>query len=103
VTGALAAAAVAPIAPPRLGAIWTRDATTAASSLGLRPADAGANVLLIEPRDESVFEGAVQRDGVWYVAPSQVAVDLLISPGRGPAEGDELIGWLQANEEKWRR
>ena len=41
--------------------------------------------------------------GVWYAAPSQVAADLLTSPGRGPAEGEELIQWMQANEEAWRR
>ncbi len=103
VTGGLAAAAFAPTAPSRLGAVWVRDAVAAATRLGLRPVDAGANVLLIEPGDEGVFEGAAQRDGVWYAAPSQVAVDLLTSPGRGPAEGEELISWMQANEEKWRQ
>ena len=103
ITGALAAAAFAPVAPARLATIWVRDAAQAASHLGLRPAETGANVLLVEPADESVFEGAVQRDGVWYAAPSQVAADLLTSPGRGPAEGDELINWMQANEEAWRR
>ncbi len=80
-----------------------RDAAVAATKLGLRPAEAGANVLLMEPRDESVFDGAVERDGVCYAAPSQTAVDLLTSPGRGPAEGEELITWMLANEEKWRR
>ncbi len=103
VTGALAAAALAPTAPPRLATIWIRDAVAAATRLGLRPAEAGANVMLIEPADEEVFEGAAQRDGVWYAAPSQVATDLLTSPGRGPAEGEELITWMQGNEEKWRR
>ncbi|MCA9575450.1 MAG: hypothetical protein R3B40_25610 [Polyangiales bacterium] len=103
VTGGLAAAALAPIAPPRLAVIWVRDAAEAAAQLDLRPASSGANVLLVEPTDDGVFEGATQRDEVWYAAPSQVAADLLTSPGRGPAEGDELIQWMQANEEAWRR
>jgi hypothetical protein len=103
VTGGLAAAAFAPSAPVRAAAVWVRDAAAAAVRLSLRPAESGANVLLIEPNDEGVFEGATQRDGVWYAAPSQVAADLLTSPGRGPAEGEELISWMQANEEKWRR
>lgn len=103
VTGALAAAAFAPTTPSRLATIWISDAVAAATRLGLRPAEVGANVMLIEPADEGAFEGAAQRDGVWYAAPSQVAADLLTSPGRGPAEGEELIGWMQANEEKWRR
>lgn len=103
VTGSLAAAALAPVAPARLATVWIQDATRAATRLGLRPADAGANVLLIEPGDEGVFEGAATRDDVCYAAPSQVAVDLLTSPGRGPAEAEELIRWMQENEETWRR
>jgi len=103
ITGGLAAAAFSPTAPARLATIWVRGTEEAAKRLGLRPAEAGANVLLIEPGDESVFEGAAQRDGVWYAAPSQVAVDLLTSPGRGPAEGEELINWMRTNEEDWRR
>ncbi|MGE6760142.1 hypothetical protein ACQKGO_19160 [Corallococcus interemptor] len=103
VTGSLAGAAFAPTAPARLATVWLQDAAEVASSLGLRAADAGANLLLIEPGDEGVFEGSSQRDGVWYAAPSQVAADLLTSPGRGPAEGEALLGWMVANEEAWRR
>lgn len=103
VTGSQAATAFAPVAPPRLLAIWARDVATIAAKLGLRPAEAGANVLAIEPTDDSVFDGAIQRSDVWYAAPGQVAADLLTSPGRGPSEGDELIHWMQANEEKWRQ
>jgi hypothetical protein len=103
VTGSLAATGMAPLASPRLATVWVRDAAEAAARLALRPADAGANVLLIEPGDEGVFEGATQRDGVWYAAPSQVAADLLTSPGRGPAEGEELINWMRENEATWRR
>jgi hypothetical protein len=103
VTGSLAAVTLAPIAPARLATIWVRDMAAASSSLALRPADAGANVMLVETDDDGVFEGAAQRDGVWYATPSQVAVDLLTSPGRSPQEGEELITWMQANEERWRR
>lgn len=103
VTGTMAAAALAPAAPARLATIWIRNVAEAASRLALRPAEAGANVLLIEPVDEGVYEGSIQRDGIWYAAPSQVAADLLTSPGRGPAEGEQLISWMRANEETWRQ
>lgn len=103
ITGELAAAAFAPATPARLATLWIRDAAAAATKLGLRPAEAGTNILLVEPGDVGVFEGAVQRDGLWYAAPSQIAADLLTSPGRGPAEGEALITWMQANEEVWRR
>jgi hypothetical protein len=103
VTGSVAAATLAPLAPARLATIWIRDAAAAATRLNLRPAESGANVLLIEPNDDWVFEGALQQNGIWYAAPSQLAADLLTSPGRGPAEGEEMISWMQANEEKWRQ
>lgn len=103
ITGSLAAATLAPIAPARLATIWVRDAAGVVEGLALRPADAGANVMLIEAGDESVFDGTTQREGLWYAALAQVAVDLLTSPGRGPQEGEALIDWMKTNEEKWRR
>jgi hypothetical protein len=103
VTGSLAAATLAPAAGTRLAAIWVRDAAAIAKTLGLRSTDAGANVLLLEPMDDSVFERGFVRDGIQYAAPSQVVADLLTSPGRGPAEGDALIGWMESNEDQWRQ
>jgi len=102
VTGTLAAARLAPLAPPRLAMLYVEHADRAKKDLGLRPAEAGANVLLIEPSDVGVFEGAVEHDGVRFVATSQVAADLLTSPGRGPAEAQELMEWMRKNEEVWR-
>jgi hypothetical protein len=102
ITGGLAAAAYAPLAPTRLGIIWMEGAEDATERLALRPADRGANVMLLDPRDESVFEGVVRRKRASYAAASQTAADLLTSPGRGPAEGEELLTWMQANEHKWR-
>ena len=59
-------------------------------------------MLLLLPNDEWAFEGAQEEEGLLYAAPSQVAADLLTSPGRGPAEGEELIRWMAENQEKWR-
>jgi len=101
-TGSLAATWLA-TAPSRLAMVWIEDAAEAAKRLGLRVADAGANVLLLEPRDEWVFDGAVERGAVLYTAPSQAAADLLTSPGRGPAEGEAMIEWMREHEEEWRR
>lgn len=67
--------------------------------LGLRAADAGANVWLIEPYDRVVFERAINRDGLVCVNPSQLAVDLLTGPGRDPAEGEELLAWMERNQD----
>ena len=102
VTGSLAASRLAPIAPPRLAMLYVESMASAARALELRPAETGGNVLLLLPNDEWAFEGATQEEGLLYAAPSQVAADLLTSPGRGPAEGEALIRWMVANEEKWR-
>jgi hypothetical protein len=102
VTGSLAATGVAPIAAPRLATIYVTDIEQAGADLRLRPADAGANVILAEPFDAVAFDRRTQRDGIYYVAFSQVAADLLTSPGRGPSEGEELIRWMERHEDAWR-
>jgi hypothetical protein len=101
-SGTLAAASYAPVAPPRLALLYATDALRAQRELGLRPTDTGANVFLIEPSDETLAEASSQRDGLRLVSPSQAAADLLTSPGRGPAEAEELISWMAANEGAWR-
>ncbi len=102
VSGGLAAARLAPIAPPRLALVWARPGSVDPAALGLRPADSGANVFVVEPEDDAVFEGVTESNGLRFAAASQVAADLLTSPGRGPAEGDALLAWMERNEDAWR-
>ncbi len=101
-TGSVAAQRFAPIAPSKQAVVYVRDVANAAKRLGLREADAGANVLLAEPFDEVVFERTLARDGLTIAALSQVAVDLLTGPGREPSEGEELLKWMKVNERAWR-
>ena len=101
-TGAFAAQRFDPIAPARAATIHVDDAYEAADRLGLREADAGANVVLLEPFDPVVFDRTVTRGGLRCVAPSQLAVDLLTGPGREPPQGEELLRWMQDNEDAWR-
>lgn len=98
------------IAPARIAAIYVDDPEAAAQVLGLVPAEAGANVSLLGPYDDVVFARTGQRSvssgpvetPVITVAPAQVAVDLLTSPGRGPAEGEELLGrWTKEGGERF--
>lgn len=102
VTGSMAAARRAPLAPSRLAVVFVDDAAAAAESLGLVPADAGSNVMLVQPKGDFVFEGAKVDEGVRYVAPSQAVADLLTGSGRNPAEADELLDWMKKNEGAWR-
>jgi len=81
---------------------YADDPEAVAGELDLRQTATGANVALLSPYDPIVYERTSQRKGVTVAAVSQVAVDLLTSPGRGPNEGDALIEWMQANEDVWR-
>lgn len=103
VTGSLAAHRLAPYAPAKLAMVYVDDIGEVAEKLGLRPVDAGANVLIAQAKYDVVFDRLVQDDGLLYVAPSQAAVDLLTGPGRTPAEGQELLDWMEKHERAWRR
>lgn len=104
VSGTLAAAEWAAYAPARLAMIYTDDPHTAAEDWDLRPAEAGANVILAQPVYEVVFERPhITAEGVVVAAPSQVVVDLMTGPGRNPNEAEELLDWMGNNERSWRR
>jgi hypothetical protein len=102
ITGATAAQRFAPITPTRQIAVYVDDIDGAADRLRLRPAEAGANVVLVEPYDPVVFERTWKHDDIQLVAATQLAADLLTGPGREPSEGNELLSWMRANEGEWR-
>ncbi len=103
VTGSFAAGRIAPVAPARLLTLYVQDATTARRALGLHITDAGANVMLIEPKDEQLSQQVETDDkGVRYAELVQVVADLRTGPGRSPAEAEALQEWMAANEEVWR-
>jgi hypothetical protein len=102
ITGSFAAAEVAPIAPTRLLQIYVENAEETAAELGLREADSGANVMLVEAETESPFLRSRRKGSLIYASISLVVADLLSSPGRSPAEAEELIAWMKNNEEVWR-
>ena len=101
-TGALAAQRFDPIAPARLAAIYVTDAIRAVDRLDLRETETGANVVLLEPFDPVVFDRTVERDDLRCVAPSQLAVDLLTGPGREPSQGEQMLRWMENNQDVWR-
>ncbi|MBS1868737.1 MAG: hypothetical protein JSS99_03650 [Actinobacteria bacterium] len=103
VTGSFAAVRLAPVAAPALLAVYADDVEALSRELELMPADAGANVALLRPFDPVAWEGSSLVDGVAYVTPSQAAIDCLSGNGRMPAEGEALLGWMLADERRWRR
>lgn len=108
ITGSLAGPG---IAPARLAMIYVDDAERAAEALEAVPAEAGANLWLLEPYDDVVFERtqslaftpAPAKFTVTAVALSQVVADLMTSPGRGPQEAEALVQKMTGTENEWRK
>jgi len=101
-TGSLAVPEEALVAAGRLVTCYVDDPEQAADFLGARPAETGANVLLLEPFDSVVYDRVRTEEKLVKVALSQCAVDLLTGGGRGPAEADALLTWMAENEDAWR-
>lgn len=102
ITTNMAASSVAPVAPPRLAVLYVDDPNEAASRLNLQPSESGANVMLALPFDEVVYQRTWQHNGLTFASLSQVAADLLKSPGRGPEEAEALLKYMTKNEKAWR-
>ncbi len=65
--------------------------------LGCREDSRGANLWLVVPNDEGVFQGAVEKDGIRCAHPVQVYVDLKDHPERAAEAAEhlrtELLTW----------
>jgi hypothetical protein len=83
--------------------LYANVAADLVGTLGLRTVEGGANVLIAETDYDVVFDLTVETDGLRFVAPSQAVVDLLTAPGRGPAEGQALLDWMDTHEADWQR
>ncbi len=59
-------------------------------SVGFREEARGANVWIVVPKDEGVFQGMVQQDGVICVHPVQVYLDLKSQPERAKEAAEDL-------------
>lgn len=103
ITGSLSANIYSPYANPKLAMIYAKDVEDLAATLRITPVSTGANVLLAVTDHESIFENIKVRNGLTYVSTVQTAMDLLTSPGRGPSEGEELLNWMESNQNEWRR
>ncbi len=102
VTGSYAARAVAPLASGGQLMLYVDDPDSWVDELGLLPVDERADVLLLQPGDQIVYEGRRPIDGVPHVALTQVVLDCLSGPGRMPAEGDAVLEYL-VGKGTWRR
>jgi len=114
VTGSYAAAKLAPVTVggqlmlyPKMTDRIVGDPAQLATHLqnfaGALPTDRGADVVVLTASDPvAVRWGARQVDGLWHVAPSQLALDCLTGNGRMPAEGEAVLEHMAATEKEWR-
>lgn len=102
ITGSFAAVRLAPVAAPTQLVLYTMNPRLLASRLPLLEVESGADTVLIRPENSVAMSRAKIEDGLRYAAPSQVAIDCLAGSGRMPAEGEAVIDWMAANEDRWR-
>lgn len=96
ITGSFATSAIAPMAAPKIAAVYTDDPERLAKSARLLPATTGSNVLLAEPYDPIAFERGRNLDRVRSVSVVQAAMDSLTDPGRMPTDGEALLAGCAA-------
>ena len=77
VTGSFAAARLKAVTAPVGLAVYTPEPDALAATLNLLPAEQGADVHLVRPADEGVYERVSTSDRIRWVAPSQVVLDCL--------------------------
>lgn len=102
ITGSFAAVRLAPVAVPTQLVLYTMNPRLLASRLPLLEVDSGADTVLIRPQNRVAMSRANVKDGLHYAAPSQIAIDCLSGSGRMPAEGEAIIEWMAADEDRWR-
>jgi hypothetical protein len=103
VTGSLAALKWEAYAPAKNAMIYADRPDQLAAYADLRRVDAGVNVIIASVVETAAFDRTQRLNGNVIVSPSQAAVDLLTSPGRGPEEGRALLDWMERNESDWRQ
>lgn len=101
-TGSFGANLIAPVAAAAGAVVYADDPAEVSETLGLLPADSGANVVLAQPYGDAAFTRSWTADGVTYVSVAQLAADCLTGMGRMPAEGEALVEWMAANVNRWR-
>ena len=103
VTGSFAAARIKAVTAPVGLAVYTRQPGALVEALNLLPADQGADVHLVRPADQGVFDRSSVQDDIRWVGLSQVVLDCLGGTGRMPQEGEAVLEWMIENESAWRK
>jgi hypothetical protein len=112
-TARAGAAALLGTALPGVVAAYVDNPERVARIVGAEEVAAGGNLLLIDPFDRFVFDGAWESAGLRYATRAQIVADLLGSPSPGPAQAATLLAepappdlgpqaWTRAQRRVWR-
>jgi hypothetical protein len=102
ITGSVAASNWYPHAAAQNLFLYSDTPQKLALTLGLMESDSGADVVINRPSFQGVYQQMTEFDKLQFVAPSQIAIDLLGGPSRNPEEGKMLLNWMLQNESLWR-
>jgi hypothetical protein len=89
-------------APTAMVMVYVSEPQEAVARLELMETEAGANVAIIRPFSDLVYERSWLSSGLSVVAASLALADCLTGPGRMPEEGRRLQEWMARNEDVWR-
>jgi hypothetical protein len=95
-TARAGAAALLGTALPGVVAAYVDNPERVARIVGADEVQAGGNLLLIDPFDRFVLDGAWEQAGLRYATRAQILADLLGSPAPGPAQAAALLGETSA-------
>ncbi len=70
---------------------YVQNIQSVADALSLKPVESGANVTLMEPYDDGVYQDAREVDGVLLTSPTQTLLDLASIKGRGEEAADAIL------------
>ena len=92
-TARAGAAALLGTALPGVAVAYVDNPERVAAAIGGVPADTGgANLVLVDPFNRFVFEGAWEASGLRYAARAQIIADLLDSPPPAASQAAMLLG-----------
>jgi hypothetical protein len=70
---------------------YVQNADAVAKPLSVKPVESGANLTLLEPYDDGVYQGTREMDGILLTSPTQTFLDLAGIKGRGEEAADVIL------------
>ena len=93
---------IAPSAGARPVDLCAEDPAAGARPLELRLAETGTNFFMLRPFDPVGVERVEHCGGTAYARVTEILLELMTEPGRGPAVAKAILAWMKDNEGAWK-